>query len=85
MQFVIKNITKFLLDFLLCDLKHLELPQRILRIPAKEISNRGEEDNGDRPGRGMLLGKLKGWGWGFPWKEDNGSRLQEREHLVLGR
>lgn len=46
MQFVIKTITKFLLDFLLCDLEYLEFPQRILRILAKEIGNGGEEDNG---------------------------------------
>lgn len=53
-------MTKFLLDFLLCDWKYLEFPQKILRILAKEISNGGEEDNGGRPGQGMLLGKLKG-------------------------
>lgn len=31
----------------------------------------------------MLLGKLRGWGWGFPWKQNNSSKLQEREHLAL--
>lgn len=28
--------------------------------------------------------RLGSWRWGFPWKQNNSSKLQEREHLALG-
>lgn len=59
------------------------IPQRILRILAKEISN-GEEDKGKTWPRNAAW-EAEGLGWGFPWEENNSSKLQEREHLTRGR
>lgn len=71
------------LNFFYLTFEVSRITPRILRTLAKEISNGRREGKRDRPGQGMPLGRLRGWGWGFPWKHNNSSKLQEREHLAL--
>lgn len=51
------------MNFFCMTFEAFRIPQRILGILAKEISN-GREDR-ERPDQAMLLGKLKGWAGGF--------------------
>lgn len=53
------------------------IPQRILGILSKEISQGGRGVKGDRPGQEMLLGKLKKGVGGCSWKEDNSSSCRK--------